>query len=106
MRAMGIADLHLHSTHGDSMATVAELLAFVERDRPNLNVIAVTEHDTLRASEEARELQARSSFHFDIVPGLEVTTLDGHLLALFVDEPPPSFKRIEETLVAIHARGG
>jgi hypothetical protein len=37
---------------------------------------------------------------------MEVTTLDGHLLALFIDDPVPSFRRIEETLEAIHRRGG
>ena len=106
MRAMGSADLHLHSTHGDGMATVAEVLEFVERERPALDLIAVTEHDTLRASDQARDLHARGSFRFDVVPGMEVTTLDGHLLALFVDEPLTPFRRIEETLVAIHRLGG
>ena len=106
MRAMGTADLHIHSTHGDGMATVAEILEFVEHSRPQLDVIAVTEHDTLRASDEARELHARGSFRFDVVHGMEVTTLDGHLLALFIDEPVASFRRIEETLEAIRRQGG
>jgi predicted metal-dependent phosphoesterase TrpH len=37
---------------------------------------------------------------------MEVTTLDGHLIALFIDEPIDSFRRIEPTLEAIHRRGG
>ena len=41
----------------------------------------------MRAAEEARELRARGSYRFEVVSGMEVTTLDGHLLALFVDEP-------------------
>src|SRR5262245_31403337 len=103
--AVGSADLHIHTRHGDGMATVAEVLARVE-EAATLDVIAITEHDTMRASDEARELCARSGFRFDVVPGMEVTTLDGHLLALFIDEPVASFRRIEETLAAIHAQGG
>jgi predicted metal-dependent phosphoesterase TrpH len=37
---------------------------------------------------------------------MEVTTLDGHLLALFIDEPVESFRRMEPTLEAIHRLGG
>jgi hypothetical protein len=88
------------------MATVPELLAYVER-RGDLDVIAVTEHDTLHAADEARELHARRGSHgFELICGMEVTTLDGHLLALFIDEPVASFRRMEETLAAIHGQGG
>jgi predicted metal-dependent phosphoesterase TrpH len=102
---LGTADLHIHTRYGDGMATVPELLRYVD-ERGDLDVIAVTEHDTLRAAEEARELRARGSFRFDLVTGMEVTTLDGHLLALFIDEPVPSFRRMEETLAEVHRLGG
>ena len=102
---MGHADLHIHTRHGDGMATVPELLHYVAQ-RGDLDVIAVTEHDTLRAADEARDLHARERFPFDLVPGMEVTTLDGHLLALFIDEPVESFRRMEPTLEAIHRQGG
>lgn len=98
-------DLHIHTRYGDGMATVPELLAYVER-RGGLDVIAVTEHDTLRAGDEARDLHARGAYSFDLVCGEEVTTLDGHLLALFIDEPVASFRRVEETLAAVHRLGG
>jgi hypothetical protein len=102
---LGTADLHIHTRYGDGMATVPELLAYVE-ERADLDVIAVTEHDTLRAADEARELHARGNHRFDLICGMEVTTLDGHLLALFIDEPVASFLRIEETLAAIHRQDG
>jgi predicted metal-dependent phosphoesterase TrpH len=102
---LGNADLHIHTRYGDGMATVPELMDHVEH-RTSLDVIAVTEHDTLRAAEEARGLHVRGAYRFEVICGMEVTTLDGHLLALFVDEPVPSFRRMEETLAAIHAQGG
>jgi predicted metal-dependent phosphoesterase TrpH len=102
---MGTADLHIHTRYGDGMATVPELLDHVER-ATRLDVIAVTEHDTLRASDDARELHARRPYRFDLVSGMEVTTLDGHLLALFIEQPVRSFQRMEATLEAIHDQGG
>lgn len=102
---MGTADLHIHTRYGDGMATVPELLRYVAQ-RGGIDVIAVTEHDTLRAAGEAREMHARGDYPFGLVTGMEVTTLDGHLLALFIDEPVPSFRRMEETLAAIHRLGG
>ena len=102
---MGTADLHIHTRYGDGMATVPELLDHVAR-LGALDVIAVTEHDTLRAGDEARELAAQRELPFDVICGMEVTTLDGHLLALFIEEPVASFQRMEPTLEAIHRLGG
>jgi len=87
------------------MGTVPEVLEYVER-QTDLDVIAVTEHDTLKAAEEALDLHARGRYRFGVIGGMEVTTLDGHLLALDIKEPVASFRRLEETLTAIHAQGG
>jgi hypothetical protein len=102
---LGTADLHIHTRYGDGMATVPELLQYVE-ERADLDVIGVTEHDTLRAADEARELHARGGYRFGLVCGMEVTTLDGHLLALYIDEPIESFQRMEPTLEAVRRQGG
>jgi len=102
---MGTADLHIHTRYGDGMATIPEILDHVEH-ATDLDVIAITEHDTPRPALEARELHARGTYRFALIPGIEVTTLDGHLLALFVDEPVESFRRIEPTLADIHRLGG
>jgi predicted metal-dependent phosphoesterase TrpH len=102
---VGSADLHIHTRHGDGMATVPALLAYVD-EHTQLDVIAVTEHDTLRAADEARNLHASYAYRHELICGMEVTTLDGHLLALFIEEPVASFHRIEPTLAAIHKQGG
>ena len=102
---MGKADIHIHTRYGDGMATVSELLDYADR-RHDLDIIAVTEHDTLRAGAEARDLAVRRNSRVGVICGEEVTTLDGHLLALFIEEPVQSFRRIEETLAAIHRQGG
>lgn len=103
--AMGTADLHVHTALGDGMAEIPELLAYVE-DKTDLTLIAITEHDNFRAAIETREAWARGSYRFGVVPGQEVTTLEGHLIALFVEDPVPSLQPLEPTLEAVHRQGG
>lgn len=103
--AVGKADLHLHTALGDGMAEIPELLTYVE-EHTDLSVIAITEHDSLRPALLARDVLARASYRFEVVPGTEVTTIEGHLLALFIEEPVPSLQRLMPTLAAVHRQGG
>jgi hypothetical protein len=41
-----------------------------------------------------------------VVPGAEITTLQGHLLALYIEDTPPSFRSAEATIARVHALGG
>ncbi|OGO51625.1 MAG: hypothetical protein A2148_10305 [Chloroflexi bacterium RBG_16_68_14] len=102
---MGTADLHVHTALGDGMAEIPELLAYVE-EHTDLSVIAVTEHDDLRAALAAREAWARGRYRFQVIPGEEVTAIEGHLLALFIEEPVPSLRPLADTLEAVHRQGG
>jgi predicted metal-dependent phosphoesterase TrpH len=99
------ADLHIHTAYGDGMADIPELLDYVEGET-DLSVIAVTEHDDLKGGLAAREEWARGRFRFQVVVGEEVTALEGHLLALFMEEPVPSLKPLAQTLEAVHRQGG
>jgi predicted metal-dependent phosphoesterase TrpH len=103
--AMGKADLHIHTDQGDGLDSVSVILDHVER-KTDLDVIAITEHDSLQVALEAREIWAKGGYRFDFVPGMEVTTLDGHLIALYVEEPVPSLRRLEETVEVVERQGG
>lgn len=102
---MAKADLHLHTRVSDGMASVEQLLAYVE-EQTDLDVIAVTDHEDAAGGQRARELSASRGYRAEVVVGAEVTTLQGHLLALFIEEAPRSFRSIERTIEAIHAQGG
>lgn len=102
---MGTADLHIHTALGDGMAEIPELLDYVQ-ERTDLSVIAVTEHDDLRPALAARDAWARGRYRFEVIVGEEVTTIEGHLLALFIEEPVPSLKPLLATLEAVHKQGG
>lgn len=99
----GFADLHMHTTVSDGRATPAELLDFVSA-QGRLNVIAITDHDRLDASLWAYE--RRSGYPFEIVPGVEVSSRDAHVLALWVTQPIPRGLSLAETATAIHEQGG
>lgn len=102
---MGTADLHIHTALGDGMADIPELLSYVE-EQTDLSVIAIAEHDDLRAAELARETWAQGSYRFEVVLGEEVTSLEGHVLALFIEERIEGLQPLEPTLEAIHKQGG
>lgn len=101
----GQADLHIHSQWSDGLDTVGRILEYVA-EHTALDVVAMTDHDDVRGALEARELAARRGYRLAVVPGVEVTTRAGHLLALFVERPIPMLRSLEWTLDEVHAQGG
>lgn len=100
---MGYADLHTHSMHSpDATTTVRGILK--QAADVGLDVVAVTDHDTITGSLEARELA--SQYNLEVVPGVEVTTAEGHLLALYVEQLPPMGMSLNDTLLWIGHHGG
>jgi predicted metal-dependent phosphoesterase TrpH len=77
------ADLHVHTTASDGEFTPAQVVALARQ--AGLAAVAVTDHDTLAAVEEAR---AATGEHVEVVPGVEITAAfadrEVHLLGYFV----------------------
>jgi predicted metal-dependent phosphoesterase TrpH len=101
---MGRADLQLHSDLGDGLSSIEQILDSAER--LGLDVIALTDHDDIRGAFALRELAARRSSPVEVVPGVEITTRSGHLLALWVEDEVPMFSSLAEALTRIHQAGG
>jgi predicted metal-dependent phosphoesterase TrpH len=93
----------MHTTVSDGIATARDMLDYAA-EHCRLNVIAITDHDRLEASLWA--YSQRSAYPFDIVPGVEVTTAEGHVLALWVTQPIPKRLSLAETAAAIHEQNG
>jgi predicted metal-dependent phosphoesterase TrpH len=102
---LGSADLHLHTRASDGLMTTTELVDYAERFT-RLDVIAVTDHDETAAALAARDYAARNRYRVQVVPGVEVSTRDGHLLALFVEDRPTALRPMYETAEWVLARGG
>jgi hypothetical protein len=102
---VGSADLHIHTRVSDGMASVEDVIAHAGH-LGGLDAIAITDHEDARGGHRARELAAKRGSPVEVIVGAEVTTRHGHLLALFIDHCPKSFRSIERTLEDIHAQGG
>ena len=100
----GTADLHIHTTASDGTFEVEALLDYITVCRRHLDVIAITDHDTLEASLWALDNQHR--YPFEIIPGVEVSSRDGHILALWVTTPIRRDMDLADTVAAIHEAGG
>jgi len=97
------AELHCHSALSHDGRDPVELL-LEQAEAVGLDVLAVTDHDAIEASLEAAELAPE--YGLLVVPGLEVTSRAGHVLALGVEEVVPAGLSFEETLSRIRALGG
>jgi predicted metal-dependent phosphoesterase TrpH len=101
---MGVsrADLHIHTTCSDGTATPEQVARILAGSR--LAVAAVTDHETVEGALRVRdELAGRGP---EIIIGTEVSSADGHILALFVDRAFPAGRSARETVELIHERGG
>lgn len=108
MHLQGKADLHTHTFFSDGLMSPEALIEYAVM-RTDLDVIAVTDHDTvagaLIAAAYARHF-ARDFRPFEVIVGTEVTSVDGDILALFVEQDIPPKMSAAETIAAIHEQGG
>ena len=71
---LGRADLQIHTSHGDGMGNAAEIFDVVDKNE-FLDVIAITDHDDINGALLAREIHAQKRRSFDLITGIEITTL-------------------------------
>lgn len=97
-------DLHVHSRHSvDSRLSFEQILERITYQ--GLQGFALTDHNTIRGHSELARL--RSSYPgYWFVPGVEVSTREGHLLAYGVHESPPPNRPLIETVERVAALGG
>jgi predicted metal-dependent phosphoesterase TrpH len=94
------ADLHVHTTYSnDSLITPKDLVYYAKKR--GLNACAVTDHNSLDGAYKiAKETD------FLIIPGMEVSSADGHIVALNVHELIPRGLSAVDTVERIHKAGG
>jgi len=97
-------DLHIHSNYSDGHADVKEIIKAAKRR--GLDGIAITDHDTMRGIPVARKYIRDRKLDLILIPGVEVTTSEGHLLVLGVDKAPEKKLSPEETIETAHDLGG
>jgi predicted metal-dependent phosphoesterase TrpH len=94
------ADLHVHTTYSKDSVITSKDLVFYAKKR-GLTAVAVTDHDQVGGA-----LKIAKETDFLIIPGIEVSSLNGHILGLAVREHIPKGLSVEETVDRIHTAGG
>lgn len=100
---MGFADLHIHTIYSyDGTASVPAVLT--QARKMGLNVIAITDHDEIAGSLKALSLAPR--YGVDVIPGIEITTSEGDLLALNITKKVERNLPLVETMLRVGELGG
>jgi len=84
-------DLHVHTNRSSDAFTSPERLAVICRDR-ELDGLAITDHNVLAVD---------SSNEVVFLPGIEISTRDGHVIGLGMSETIPRGMSADETLRSI-----
>lgn len=92
--------LHVHTHYStDSNNSPARILAAAARE--SVDCVAITDHDEIRG---AQELARGGELH--VIVGEEITTADGHLIGLFLEEYIPPGLPAARTAEMIRQQGG
>jgi predicted metal-dependent phosphoesterase TrpH len=97
-------DLHVHSVVSpDSSATLEAIVDAVVTS--GIQGFALTDHNSLQGHRDLARLLDRFPRHL-FVPGVEVSTREGHLLVYGVDQLPPIRNPLSETIEWVEGHGG
>ena len=104
MPAKGLADLHLHTSFSDGWPSPEEVVDHVTGET-GLDVIAITDHDTIEGALRAAEYSARIDA-VTVIVGEEVSSRQGHILGLFLERRVRPGMSAAATVDEIHRQGG
>jgi len=97
---MLICDLHVHTNYSkDGESSIEDILKRAEE--AGLDVIAITDHDLVDGAKKALTIPSAVL----VIPGIEVSTRQGHLLVLGVTEVIPSMLDVVETITIARRMG-
>ncbi len=92
-------DMHVHSHYSDGVLTIRQIIK--QAKKRGLDGFAITDHDTIKGHKEIKKEN-----DITIIPGLEITSEKGHILAYGIKEMIPKSLSVEETIELIHEQGG
>lgn len=94
------ADLHVHSIYSSDGKSTPQQIVEAALAK-GLGCVAVTDHNEFRA-----HLDLANDKRIIVIPAEEVSSAEGHIVALGIDRQIPRDLTIKETIDAIHEAGG
>lgn len=92
--------IHVHTTYSyDANAAPADVVQTARRQ--GVDCVAITDHDEIRGALEAQALG-----EVQVIVGEEISSRDGHLIGLFLQERIPPGLPAEQTAQLIREQGG
>lgn len=93
-------DLHVHTCYSyDGLITPKELVLYARKH--GLDGVAITDHDRIDGA-----IKIAKETSFLIIQGIEISSLNGHVVGLGLQEPVPKNLDVDETVDEIHKLGG
>jgi len=90
-------DLHVHTNASVDSSINPKLLVDSLYSHPIIKGVAVTDHNTVEGCKQVRKLAA--AYHdLLIIPGVEVTTREGDLILLGIEEKPAAMLPLESVV--------
>ena len=102
---IGRADLHMHTSYSDGWPSPGAVIDHAA-ELGDLDVIAITDHDTIEGALRAADLAVARPDAPHVVVGEEVSSRHGHILGLFLQERVQPCMSAAATVDAIHEQGG
>jgi len=95
-------DLHIHTQYSeDATGSLKNLIKILQKK--GINGMAITDHNTVEGALKAIKIKTKD---FVIIPGVEISTKDGHLIALNIKQNIQKHLSVEETVEKIIDIGG
>ncbi|RLI95721.1 MAG: metal-dependent phosphoesterase [Candidatus Altiarchaeales archaeon] len=94
-------DIHTHSSYSDGYNTPKEMVKYAKKI--GLDGIAITDHNEIKGSLNAMKY---ASDDFKVIPGIEVSAKEGHIICLGIEEVFETYTPADEVIERVHELGG
>jgi len=95
-------DLHIHSQYSeDGIGSPKEIIKILQKR--GLQGMAITDHNNVEGGLQAKKISPKD---FIVIPGVEISTNKGHIIALDIKENIKKNLSVEETIETIIDLGG
>ena len=98
------ADLHVHTKASDGLLSPEQVVVMARE--ANLAAVAVTDHNEVAAAKDAQDFARNTGNDIEVIIGSEISTTNGHLIAIYIEGPVKPRQSALRTIHQIHDLDG